>query len=93
MDNLIRDKLSIEPPQGSSVALQSPGLELESSESSQEADHPSPVSVLEVPFTEDVSPGSECFERVSAGLQGNFKRSSVLHEFLLRSTATRGTTL
>ncbi|KAL2514444.1 hypothetical protein Fot_28415 [Forsythia ovata] len=40
-----------------------------SSENSLQADNPSPVSVLEVPFTEDVSSVSECFERVNAELQ------------------------
>ncbi|OIT01236.1 PREDICTED: uncharacterized protein LOC109229535 [Nicotiana attenuata] len=45
-----------------------PEPEPESSVSSKEADHPSPLSVLEVPFTEDASSGSECFERVSAEL-------------------------
>ncbi|KAL6998291.1 hypothetical protein U1Q18_008417 [Sarracenia purpurea var. burkii] len=39
-----------------------------SPESSKE-DHPSPVSVLEVHFTEDVSSGSGCFKIVSADLQ------------------------
>ncbi|KAK3016100.1 hypothetical protein RJ639_006344, partial [Escallonia herrerae] len=55
------DSNSQEPPlgsfKGSSVPLQCPGLEPETSESSKEADHPSPVSVLEVRSTEDVSSG------------------------------------
>ncbi|KAK6140347.1 hypothetical protein DH2020_025911 [Rehmannia glutinosa] len=55
------------PPKQGSPSLQSVGAELESSESSKEADHPSPISVLEVPFTEDAS-SSESFERVSAEL-------------------------
>ncbi|KAM7531814.1 hypothetical protein LguiB_035224 [Lonicera macranthoides] len=59
---------AVGPSEGPSV-VQSPELEPESSESSKEADHQSPVSVLEVPSTEDVSSGSECFERVSAGLR------------------------
>ncbi|KAL6501439.1 hypothetical protein OROGR_026572 [Orobanche gracilis] len=42
--------------------------ELEFSESSREVNHPSPMSVLQVPFTEDTS-SSESFERVSAELQ------------------------
>lgn len=50
---------------------QCPGPESESSESSKEADHPSPVSVLEASFVEDVSSGSDCFERVNADLNGN----------------------
>ncbi|KAF7143326.1 hypothetical protein RHSIM_Rhsim05G0186600 [Rhododendron simsii] len=52
-----------------SVPLQCPLPEPQSPESSKDADHPSPVSVLEAPFTEDISSGSECFERVSADLQ------------------------
>ncbi|PSR98241.1 Protein LONGIFOLIA like [Actinidia chinensis var. chinensis] len=51
-----------------SVLLQHPVPEPQSPESTKDADHPSPVSVLDVPFTEDVSSGSECFERVSADL-------------------------
>ncbi|KAL6574775.1 hypothetical protein OROMI_012060 [Orobanche minor] len=54
--------------QGSSSLPSSIGAELELSESSREADHPSPISVLQVPFTEDTS-SSESFERVSAELQ------------------------
>ncbi|CAN4121666.1 unnamed protein product [Withania somnifera] len=55
-----------------SVVLEYPAPEPapESSASSKDADHPSPLSVLEVPFTEDASSGSECFERVSAELNG-----------------------
>lgn len=53
-----------------SVVLEYSPPEPESSVSSKEADHPSPLSVLEVPFTEDASSGSECFERVSAELNG-----------------------
>ncbi|XP_057513181.1 uncharacterized protein LOC130795208 [Actinidia eriantha] len=52
-----------------SAPLQCPVPESSSPESSTEAEHPSPVSVLEVPFTEDVSFGFGCFERVSADLQ------------------------
>lgn len=44
--------------------------EPESPASSKDTDQPSPVSVLEVPFVEDPSSGCECFERVSADLQG-----------------------
>ncbi|XP_043702088.1 uncharacterized protein LOC122652418 isoform X2 [Telopea speciosissima] len=43
--------------------------ESESPGSFKEVDQPSPVSVLE-PFVEDMSSGSECFERVSADLNG-----------------------
>ncbi|XP_059305658.1 uncharacterized protein LOC132057195 isoform X2 [Lycium ferocissimum] len=55
-------------PAIASVASEYPVAEPESSVSSKEADHPSPLSVLEVPFTEDASSGSECFERVGAEL-------------------------
>ncbi|KAL6520998.1 hypothetical protein OROGR_017567 [Orobanche gracilis] len=54
--------------QGSSSLPSSIGAELEFSEISREAGHPSPISVLQVPFTEDTS-SSESFERVSAELQ------------------------
>ncbi|XP_057535209.1 uncharacterized protein LOC130813395 isoform X2 [Amaranthus tricolor] len=43
---------------------------LEPSTSSKESEQPSPASVLEAPFVEDLSSGSECFERVSADLHG-----------------------
>ncbi|KAK8512250.1 hypothetical protein V6N13_097088 [Hibiscus sabdariffa] len=36
--------------------------------SSKEAEQPSPVSVIEAPFADDVSSGSECFESISADL-------------------------
>ncbi|KAI3473229.1 hypothetical protein Pfo_030521 [Paulownia fortunei] len=55
------------PPRHGSPSLQCLGAEPDSSESSKEADHPSPISVLQVPFTEDAST-SESFERVSAEL-------------------------
>ncbi|KAL8140687.1 hypothetical protein V2J09_006708 [Rumex salicifolius] len=38
--------------------------------SNKEANHPSPVSVLDTPSVEDLSSSSECFERVSAELHG-----------------------
>ncbi|GMP50678.1 hypothetical protein CsSME_00017204 [Camellia sinensis var. sinensis] len=63
----------IGPSEEESVQLQCPVPEPQSPASSKEADHPSPVSVLEAPFVEDVnviSPGSECFERVNADLHG-----------------------
>ncbi|XP_074275106.1 uncharacterized protein LOC141599100 isoform X2 [Silene latifolia] len=50
--------------------LQLSATQPESSASSKESEQPSPVSVLEPPFVEEVSSGSECFERVSAGLHG-----------------------
>ncbi|GMI71346.1 TON1 Recruiting Motif 19 [Hibiscus trionum] len=36
--------------------------------STKEAEQPSPVSVIEAPFADDVSSGSECFESISADL-------------------------
>ncbi|CAL5420079.1 unnamed protein product [Camellia sinensis] len=60
----------IEPSKEDPVPLQCPVPEPPSPGSSKDADHPSPVSVLEIPFTEEISSGSECFERVSADLQG-----------------------
>ncbi|KAA8518851.1 hypothetical protein F0562_016375 [Nyssa sinensis] len=59
---------SIGPSEEGPLPMQCPLPEPQSPASSKEADHPSPVSVLEVPFTEDVSSGSECFERVNADL-------------------------
>ncbi|TYI65761.1 hypothetical protein E1A91_D09G179400v1 [Gossypium mustelinum] len=45
-----------------------PVSELESQANCKEADQPSPVSVIEAPFTDDLSSGSECFESISADL-------------------------
>lgn len=55
---------------GGSSCLQCAATHAESSASSKESEQPSPVSVLEPPFVEDISSGSECFERVSAELHG-----------------------
>lgn len=44
--------------------------ELQPSASAKEPDQPSPVSVLEAPFPDDLSSGSECFESISADLHG-----------------------
>ncbi|KAF8397556.1 hypothetical protein HHK36_016475 [Tetracentron sinense] len=44
--------------------------EPESPASCKEADNPSPVSVLEPPFVEEISSDSECFDKVSSDLQG-----------------------
>lgn len=57
------------PPKQVSPSSQCLGAEPDCSESSKEADHPSPISVLEIPFTEEAS-SSESFERVSAELHG-----------------------
>lgn len=54
--------------------MQRPKTEAESSECSKEVDHPSPVSVLQVPLREDdVLSGPESFEQVSADLRGTYK--------------------
>jgi hypothetical protein len=47
--------------------------EVETPASSKEADQPSPVSVLETPFPDDLSSGSECFEDLNTDLNGNLK--------------------
>lgn len=63
-------ELSPEASEDTSFHLKSvPGLE--SPVSSKEAEQPSPVSVLEPPFTDDLPPGSDCFESLSADLHGN----------------------
>ncbi|XP_073143491.1 uncharacterized protein [Henckelia pumila] len=49
--------------------LEYQGNEVESSESSKEADHFSPISVLEIPFTEDMTSNTDSFERVGAELR------------------------
>ncbi|OMP04968.1 hypothetical protein COLO4_09164 [Corchorus olitorius] len=59
---------SEEPSNGPSKHC--PVSELEPRASSKEADQPSPVSVIEAPFTDDLSSGSECFESISADLHG-----------------------
>ena len=54
-----------------------PVAEVETPASLKEADQPSPVSVLETPFPDDLSSGSECFESLSADLNGNLKNCLV----------------
>lgn len=62
---------SINPSRGSPEPVIHTVPESESSASSKEADQPSPVSILEAPFKDDLSSGSECFESLSADLHGN----------------------
>ncbi|KAG6595295.1 hypothetical protein SDJN03_11848, partial [Cucurbita argyrosperma subsp. sororia] len=65
-DNIIQEEgPSVESPVPSHKSVA--GLE---SPSSKEADQPSPVSVLEPAFGDYLSSSSECFENVSADLQG-----------------------
>ncbi|XP_058003116.1 uncharacterized protein LOC110662051 isoform X3 [Hevea brasiliensis] len=61
---------SNEPPDEGTVAVKHSVAELESPASSMEAEQPSPVSVLETPFVDDLSSSSECFETLSADLHG-----------------------
>ncbi|KAK8561823.1 hypothetical protein V6N13_149028 [Hibiscus sabdariffa] len=63
---------SQEPSEGPSkqATLHCPVSKLESRVICKEADQPSPVSIIEAPFTEDFSSGSECFESISADLHG-----------------------
>lgn len=66
-DNVIQEEEpSIESPAPSLKSVAA----LESPATSKEADQPSPVSVLEPAFGDDLSSCSECFESVSADLQG-----------------------
>lgn len=69
---MILQEKSKEPSKEGSVSLSHTVHEPESPASSKEAEQPSPVSVLEAPFPDDLSSGSECFGSLSADLQGNF---------------------
>ncbi|GER28641.1 phosphatidylinositolN-acetyglucosaminlytransferase subunit P-related [Striga asiatica] len=64
----VPQELNKVPSKQASSSTPCPGAEPEPSESSKEANHPSPNSVLEVPFTEDAS-SADNFERVNAELQ------------------------
>ncbi|KAK8649478.1 hypothetical protein V6N13_130207 [Hibiscus sabdariffa] len=50
--------------------LRCPVSELGSRAGSKEGDQPSPISVIDAPFTDSFSSGSECFESISAHLHG-----------------------
>uniref|UniRef100_A0A2N9H8X1 DUF4378 domain-containing protein n=1 Tax=Fagus sylvatica TaxID=28930 RepID=A0A2N9H8X1_FAGSY len=69
-NNLIPQEPSIGQSEEGSVPLLHPSPGRESPVSSKEADQPSPVSVLEAPFTDDLSSCSECFESLNADLHG-----------------------
>lgn len=73
-----------EPSEGPSkqTTPRCPVSELESQANCKEADQPSPVSVIEAPFTDDLSSGSECFESISADLHGNLMMVLVLLPFV-----------
>ncbi|KAK7345651.1 hypothetical protein VNO77_16259 [Canavalia gladiata] len=68
-DNSMQQDQSPGSSGGSSVLHEPPVPGLESS-CGKDADQPSPVSVLEPSFTDDLSSCSECFESLSADLQG-----------------------
>ncbi|KAF7804532.1 uncharacterized protein G2W53_043643 [Senna tora] len=68
-DSLLQQELSVSSSSGTSVSSRPPVPGLESSPC-KDADQPSPVSVLEPSFTDDLSSCSECFESLSADLQG-----------------------
>ncbi|ESR42240.1 hypothetical protein CICLE_v10011022mg [Citrus x clementina] len=85
---------SKEPSAGSSkeVPLHQTISEIESPARSKEADQPSPVSILEAPFVDDLSCGSEYFESVSADLHGLRMQLQLLKLDKLESEAfTEGT--
>ena len=65
-----------------SVPVQHPVAKVESPAGSKEADQPSPVSVLETPFPDDLSSGSECFESLSADLNGKLFSLLILHSLV-----------
>ncbi|KAL9261789.1 hypothetical protein AKJ16_DCAP05671 [Drosera capensis] len=52
------------------ISMQYPAAESQLLGSVKEADQPSPNSILEASFEDDLSSDSDCFERVSADLQG-----------------------
>ncbi|CAN1805724.1 hypothetical protein LINPERHAP1_LOCUS24373 [Linum perenne] len=58
------------PPEKCSTHVNRPEAKPESSASSKETDQPSPVSVLEATFADDLSSTSDCFESLSNDLQG-----------------------
>ncbi|XP_021623696.1 uncharacterized protein LOC110623110 isoform X3 [Manihot esculenta] len=66
------------PPDEGSASVQHSGAELQSPTSSKEAEQPSPVSVLETPFPDDLSSSSECFESLSADLHGLWMQLQLL---------------
>ncbi|KAK6942911.1 DUF3741-associated sequence motif [Dillenia turbinata] len=66
----VLQKPSMESSEECSDSSLYPVPEIESTVSSKDADQPSPVSVLEAPFSEDRHSGSECFESLSADLHG-----------------------
>ena len=67
---MILQEDSIGSPGGSSVSSHCTGSKPESSVSLEEAYQPSPISVLELPFTGEISSGSEYFGSVSDDICG-----------------------
>ncbi|XP_058771045.1 uncharacterized protein LOC131644537 isoform X1 [Vicia villosa] len=68
-DNSMQEEVSAGSTGGISVLSEAPAPGLESP-CCKDADQPSPISVLDPSFTDDVSSCSECFGSVSADLQG-----------------------
>ncbi|CAL5207142.1 unnamed protein product [Lathyrus oleraceus] len=68
-DNSMQEEVSAGSTGGISVLSEAPAPGLESP-CCKDADQPSPISVLDPSFTDDVSSSSECFGSVSADLQG-----------------------
>lgn len=76
---IIFQETLVGPSEECSVSLSHPPPGLESPVSSKVADQPSPVSVLEAPFTDDLSSCSECFESLSADIHGKFEVSLFIY--------------
>lgn len=68
LDTLASEEMQV--AQQEEAPLYCPEPQLESRTNTKEADQPSPVSVFEAPFTDDISSSSECFESLSADLHG-----------------------
>ncbi|KAI4349260.1 hypothetical protein L6164_009870 [Bauhinia variegata] len=68
-DKSLHQEISAGSSNGNSVSFQPSAAGLESS-CCKDADQPSPISVLEPSFADDLSSCSECFESLSADLQG-----------------------
>lgn len=69
----IFQELSVGSSSRNSEPLQPPVSGLESA-CCKDADQPSPVSVLESSFTDDLSSCSDCFESLNVDIQGNCLR-------------------
>ncbi|KAI3865772.1 hypothetical protein MKX03_025518 [Papaver bracteatum] len=70
LDAPVHEFSTEEAPEESLHSTTNPVTESESPRCSQEAEQPSPVSILEPVFVDEASPDSDCFGSVSADLQG-----------------------